>query len=177
MALSFLAGVPFDVLCDSTNVGIRWQKWISSFKLSLTPSGIRDAAQKRTLLLHLAMQHIFFTFENTGDEADYKGAVTKLNEDFAPPKNIPYERHVFRQAEQRQGESKDSLVSRLKKLAMTYEFGDNREAFIRDQVFDKSVSNTRRQRLVREKDLKHSGLEPPNNSACFTKTEVFWRHT
>lgn len=41
------------------------------------------------------MQDIFLTFTDTGD--DYDGALNKLTEYFAPKKNIPFERHVFRQ--------------------------------------------------------------------------------
>ena len=52
----------------------------------------------------------------------------------------------------------DSFVSRLKKMAATCEFGDNKDDFIRDQVIDKCISNTLRRRLLREKDLKLPGL-------------------
>lgn len=60
---------------------------------------------------------------------------------------------MFRQAEQAQGESTGNFEHRLKKLAATCEFGDNREDFIRDQVIDKCSSNALRRRLLREKDL------------------------
>lgn len=66
---------------------------------------------------------------------------------------------VFRQAEQTQGESVDSFVQRLKKLAVACEFGDNRDDFICDQVIDKCLSNTLHRRLLQEKDLKLSGLQ------------------
>uniref|UniRef100_A0A3P9MCB8 Gypsy retrotransposon integrase-like protein 1 n=1 Tax=Oryzias latipes TaxID=8090 RepID=A0A3P9MCB8_ORYLA len=161
MALNLPAVAPFDVLSDSANVGVRWQKWLSSFKLYLAASGVREDARKRALLLHLSgaeVQDIFFTLDDAGNDDSYEAAVNKLNAYFTPQKNIPYERHVFRQAEQSQGESMDSFVSRLKKLAATCEFGDNRDDFIRDQVIDKCTSNTLRRRLLREKDLKLAGL-------------------
>ena len=83
---------PFDVLSESANVGVRWEKWINSFKLFLAASGIRVASRKRALLLHLAgpdVQDIFFTLEGTGNDADYDGVVNKLNAYFTPQKNIP----------------------------------------------------------------------------------------
>ena len=69
---------------------------------------------------------------------------------------------MFRQVEQAQEESMDSFVSRLKKMAATCEFGDNKDDFIRDQVIDKCISNTLRRRLLWEKYLKLEGLlDPP----------------
>ena len=159
MALPTVA--PFDVSSDSANVGVRWERWLNSFKLYLVASGVRDDARKRALLLHLAgteVQDIFFTLEDANN-GGYDGAVTKLNAHFKPQKNIPYERHMFRQAEQAQGESTDNFVHRLKKLAASCEFGDNREDFIRDQVIDKCSSNALRRRLLQEKDLTLSRLQ------------------
>ena len=52
----------------------------------------------------------------------------------------------------------DSFVSRLKKMAATCEFGDNKDDFIRDQVIDKRISSTLRRQLLREKALKRPGL-------------------
>ena len=81
MSLSLPVVGPFDVLCESANVGVPWEKWINSFKLYLAASGIREASRKRALLLHLAgpdVQDIltFFTLEGTGNDADYDGAET-----------------------------------------------------------------------------------------------------
>ena len=52
----------------------------------------------------------------------------------------------------------DSFLSRLKKMAATCEFGDNKDDFIRDLVIDKCISNTLHRRLLREKDHKLPGL-------------------
>lgn len=62
-------------------------------------------------------------------------------------------RHIFRQAVQEQGESVDSFVSKLKQLAVTCDFGDHKDDFIRDQVIDKCTSTALRRRLLRDKDL------------------------
>lgn len=115
----------------------------SSFKLYLTACGIKDNAQKCALLHHLGgsdVHDIFATMEDTGDDKDY----------FTPKKNVPYERHIFRQAVQEQGESVDSFVSRLKQLAVTCDFGDHKDDFIHDQVIDKCTSTALRIRLLRE---------------------------
>ncbi len=162
MALNLPPLGPFDVHTDPAGIGVRWGKWVSSFKLYLMASGIKDDAQKRALLLHLGgsdVQDIFATMEDTGEDKDYDVALTKLNDYFTPKKNVPYERHIFRQAVQEQGESVDSFVSRLKQLAVTCDFGDHKDDFIRDQVIDKCTSTALRRRLLREKDLTLSILQ------------------
>ena len=76
-----------------------------------------DEKRKRALLLHLVganTQEIFETFSNTGE--DYKTAMVELGEYFDQKKNIPFECHKFRGAEQESGESVDSFVTRLRKL-------------------------------------------------------------
>lgn len=96
------AVTPFDVSGDSASVGIRWEKWLNSFKLYVVAANIRNDSRKKALLLHLAgteVQEIFFTLDETDDDGDYDSAINKLNAYFTPQKNIPYERHVFRQAE------------------------------------------------------------------------------
>lgn len=110
MALNLPPLSPFDVHADPAGIRLQWAKWVISFKLYLTASGIKDNAQKRTLLLHLGgsdVQDIFATMEDTGDDKDFDTALAKLNNYFTPKKNIPYERHIFWQAVQEQGKSMD----------------------------------------------------------------------
>ena len=83
--------------------------------------------------------------------------LAKLTEYFEPKKNIPFERHRFRQAAQKRTENMDSYVTRLRSLAKSCEYGNVYE-MIRDQVFDKCASNTLRRRLLRETDLTLDGL-------------------
>ena len=69
-------------------------------------SGINDEKRKPALLLHLigaGTQQIFETFSKTGE--DCKTAMVKLDEYFDHKKNILFERHKFREAEQESGES------------------------------------------------------------------------
>lgn len=61
---------------------------------------------------------------------------------------------VFRHAEQTQGESIDSFVLRLKKLAVICEFGDNRDDFIRDKVIDKMLVKHAAQTAAARKRFK-----------------------
>ena len=93
---------------------------------------------------------------NTGD--DYKTALEKFNEYFQPKINVPFERHVFRQASQQPDESMDVFVTRLRTLSKTCVFGEQTDEAIRDQAIDKCVSKELRRRLLREPDIDLSKL-------------------
>ena len=109
-------------------------------------------------MLHLAGPEVrtgFETLSATGD--DYDTALAKLTEYFEPKKNIPFERHVFRQAAQGPNENIDSYVTRLRSLPKSCQYG-NVDEMIRDQVVDRCASNSLRRRLLRETDLTLDGL-------------------
>jgi hypothetical protein len=144
------AVTPFSVSSEYTTLG---QRWVKSLEYYLAASNITDSARKRAVLLYLAgpeVQDIFLTFTDTGDT--YETAMTKLTEYFAPRKNIPFERHLFRQTTQESGESIESFVTRLRTLAKSCSF-ENLEDAIRDQVVEKCSSGKLRRRLLREPEL------------------------
>ncbi|XP_074635924.1 uncharacterized protein LOC141894247 [Acropora palmata] len=149
---------PFSVRSDQTTLGQRWSKWMKGLEYFLVASSITDNKRRRAVLLHLAgpeVQTVFETLSETGD--DYATALAKLTEYFEPKKNIPFERHLFRQAAQGPTENMDSYVTRLRSLAKSCEY-DHVNDMIRDQVIDKCASNSLRRRLLRETDLTLDGL-------------------
>ena len=98
------AVAPFSVSSEYTTLGQRWEKWVQSLEFFLAASNITDSSRKRAVLLHLAgpeVQDIFLTLTDTG--VAYETALAKLTEYFTPKKNIPLERHLFRQVSQEQG--------------------------------------------------------------------------
>ena len=126
-------------------------KSAQSLDYYLCVSGVTDQKQKCAALLHLAgsdVQEIFETLPNTRD--DYKTALEQLN--------IPFERHVFRQASQQPDESMDVFVTRLRTLSKMCDFGEQMNEAIRDQVIDKCVSKELRRRLLCEPDIDLSKL-------------------
>ena len=146
------AVAPFSI-SEKATLSQRWKKWIKSFGFYLIVSGIKDKKQQRALLLHLAgqdIQDIFETLTDTGE--DYEIALAKLNEYFEPQKNISFERHTFRQAQQQRDEPIANYITRLKHLALTCEF-ENTDDMIRDQVVDKCYSTKLRRRLLQEPSL------------------------
>ena len=95
-ALQLPAIGPFSVLSDTATLS---QRWVKSFEYFLVASNVTDKKRQRALLLHLAgpeVQEVFETLTETGD--DYDTALAKLDAYFKPQKNIPFERHTFRQA-------------------------------------------------------------------------------
>jgi hypothetical protein len=120
----------------------------------LKVSNVTDKKRQRALLLHLAgpeVQEVFEILSDTGD--DYATALEKLDAYFKPQKNIPFERHMFRQATQDPSETMDTYVTRLKRLVQTCDYGTLSNEMIRDQVLEKCYSTRLRPRLLREETL------------------------
>ena len=91
-ALQLPALQPFLATSDQTTLGQRWSKWVKGLEYFLTASNITNKKQKHAVLLHLAgpeVQTIFETLSDTGK--DYNAALAKLNENFVPKKNVPFE--------------------------------------------------------------------------------------
>jgi hypothetical protein len=84
----------------------------------------------------------------TDDE--YELALKILDEYFSPKANVPYERHVFRQMKQEDGETVDQFVVKLTNQAKNCSFGEDFTEQIRDQVIDKCRSSRLRKRLLEQ---------------------------
>lgn len=72
---------------------------------------ITDNKRKRALLLHYAGEEfydIFDTFADTGNDENYDQAKDALINYFEPKVNKEYERYVFRQTKQSEGETVDT---------------------------------------------------------------------
>lgn len=76
-----------------------------------------------------------------------------LDDYFIPKASVPFERHLFRQIAQEMGEAVDQFVCRLRQRAANYDFGDNEDDYIRDQVIDKCHSS-----VIRRKFLEKEGV-------------------
>jgi len=149
--------VTFDCKTDAATLGPRWWWWKRAFDYYLLAKEVTQPAQKKALLLHLAgfdMQDIFETLViPEGEEDVYVKAVTALDNYFLPRTNIPYERHVFRQLQQRNNEGIDQFVTRLRQQADICEFGDQKDDNIRDQLIDKCKSAVLCKQLLEKRDV------------------------
>ena len=63
--------------------------------LTIKGSGVTRVEKKRALLLHVSGEEVQNLFD-TG--TIYEQALDKLNEYFAPKKNVAFKRHMFRQS-------------------------------------------------------------------------------
>lgn len=153
---------PFDCKGDITSVSPRWKRWRKSFQFFVESKGIKDEKQKKALLLHCAgvdVQEIFEALDisdvGSSKMDEYEVALRLLDEYFSPKANVPYERHVFRQMKQEDGETIDQFVIKLRHQAENCSFGEQLAEQIRDQVIDKCRSSALRRKLLeRSQDLK-----------------------
>jgi hypothetical protein len=140
----------FDAYSEPSSIATRWKEWLEQFEIFTVAANITDKKQKRALLLHLggpSVQNVFKGLADTGD--DYDTAAEKLNEYFAPKKNIRYERYKFKQACQQDGESIDQFASRLRYLAETCDF-ESVDDVIADQILANCNSLRLKERILRE---------------------------
>ena len=143
----------FDPISDPSSISQRWKSWKRRFETYLIALNITDDKQKRALLLYQAgelTQEIFDTIPDTGE--DYPTAMTKLDEYFAPKKNIDYENFQFRQAVQLKDETVDQFATQLRKLAAYCEFTElDRE--LKSAIIQNCHSKRLRRFALREKAL------------------------
>ena len=82
-------------------------------------TNITETKQQRALFLHYAgpaVDEIFDTLPDTGENMDYKAAVDALNAYFIPQANSAFEEYNFCQAKQQRGENIDAFHTRLRQL-------------------------------------------------------------
>ena len=119
-----------------------------------TSSRITLDTRKKAMLLHMTgneTQEVFDTITPAGNT--YDKTLEVLNTHFSVKKNIPVERSVFHQARQKQGESTEQFVTRLRKLASTCECGNQTNDQIRDQVIATCSSSSFRKKCLTEPSL------------------------
>ena len=122
---------PFD--CHGENVSVRWTKWINRLtKNVFVAYNITDATHQKALVLTLGgdeLNDIVDSFTETqlaGNEHNdvLQKLVKTLNEHFNPKQNLEYQRYVFRQTKQLEGETAEKFRTRLSQLADTCDFHD-----------------------------------------------------
>ena len=94
---------------DLINAGPRWTKWLGHFEVLLSAMDIRDTEpekkRKKALLLHYMGAECYDIYETLkNEEDDYSAVKTKMNDYFVPKYNSEFERYIFRQASQKEGE-------------------------------------------------------------------------
>ena len=81
-----------------------------------------------------------------GDEtSDFEETVSILTDHFVPKVNIPFERHLFKQMQQEDGESVMKFIARLRARGKQCSFQD-----LDDQIRDQVIHTVRSDRLKRK---------------------------
>ena len=94
------------------------------------------------------VQEMYFTLAGEGEGTDFEATLKVLDDYFVPKANIPFERHLFRQISQENGETVNLFVCRLRQRAATCEFGTNEGDYIRDQLIDRCYSSHLRRKFL-----------------------------
>ena len=141
-----------------------WASFRSEFEDYLLATGIDKAekpVQAATLrrLMGKDCHHVYkHNLGLTEEEQKDAGAILdKLGQYFTPSKNVIFERYVFGNLKQEDGESVDAFVTRLREKAATCEYGALRDELIRDRLVLGITDEGARRRMLREKDLKLEG--------------------
>ena len=131
-------------------MGIEWKRWLRSFQLYadgkgliIIPDNDDNKVQRRALLLHCVgsdVQDILDVLPNTGGARDYQKAEDVLTAHFITQINTPYQRHLFREMVQEENETVDQSAVRLRRKAQQFDYGDQMEAQIWDQIVSKRRS-------------------------------------
>ena len=139
---------PFDPTGEPSVIAAKWERWKKSFNFYTAALANVNDARKKALLLHCGgqdLQDIFelFKFDDdvTQENCTFVQAMAKFDSHFAIHRNDTFERNVFRQMTQRDGESTAQYVTRLRQQAKFCNFGDAIGENIRDQVIDKLQTN------------------------------------
>lgn len=122
------------------NLCENWRRFKRNYAIFSSAAGVDDKDDKvkvNTFLNAVGPEavEIFDTFEMTNQERlVYATVVAKFEEFCKPRKNTVYERFVFYQRVQRDGEPFDTFLMDIKRLVRTCEFGATENEMLRDRI-------------------------------------------
>jgi Arc/MetJ-type ribon-helix-helix transcriptional regulator len=145
-------------LCFNGNTSENWRRFKQQFQIYLVASGSEDKDDpiKIAILLNFAGEdaiEVFNTFEfSAGDDKKLDKVIEQFERYCNPRKNVVFERYQFWKITQRDSETVDQFVTRLKNKVKSCEYTS-----VDDMVRDKFVFSiqdlTVKERLLREEKL------------------------
>lgn len=155
MANSLPPPEKLDLVGDNAKIALQWEKWKRSLNIYLDATGIKGPGKKRATLLLLGgseLQDIIYNLPGAYIEPSegndvFKTAIEKLDSYFFPKQNKIYERHVFRQIKQQEGEKFEKFVVRLRQQTEKCKFTSPEEHLI-DQIVEKCSSSDLRKKIL-----------------------------
>nr|XP_039263174.1 uncharacterized protein K02A2.6-like [Styela clava] len=138
---------------DLSNAGPRWKKWLSRFEVLMLAMNHKDTEddreKKKNLLLHYMGDECYDIYETLKEESDkFSDVKDKLTSYFVPKSKSEYEKYIFRNSKQEEGEGLDQFCSRLKKISLNCEFGENRDSEIKIQIIQGCLSSELRKKAL-----------------------------
>ncbi|CAB4044697.1 Transposon Ty3-G Gag-Pol poly, partial [Paramuricea clavata] len=150
-----VGGFPcFDPKGDPNTLSIRWRRWKRAFNLYMVSKGVTNEQQKVALLLHsggMELQELYYTLKPDSEDNNLQECLNVLDAYFTLKVNVPFERHMYRQMQQKDNETIDQFVCRLRQKSISCEFTNVDEA-IREQIIEKC-----RDPKLRRKFLEKTG--------------------
>ena len=148
---------PLDIDGPTHQLGERWRKWKRALNFYIDGQAITDSGQKHSLLLHFAgpaIQDIFETLTEPDPAVEdrFDRTVAMLDAHFKVDKNVPFERHRFRQMTPNAGETSDQFISRLRQQAQHCDFQDLNDQ-LRDQLVEKINPPSLRRKLLEQQNI------------------------
>jgi len=125
----------------TSDTAAAWKAFKQKFDLYMLASGYSKKTDEEKVALLLTVGgddliEIYNAFEwaAEGDDKNYKKVTDKLNSYFSPRSNELSARYMFATTKQKEEESLEGYITRLKILSRDCEFGDHKEKNIRDRV-------------------------------------------
>lgn len=122
------------------NLSENWRKFIRNFEIYMKAGELTtksNSIKVNTFLNAIGEEavEIFDTLQLTEEARGLYESVVKAFADFCTPKKNPvYERFMFYQRKQKDGETFDSYLIDIKRLVRTCEFNDRETEMLRDQI-------------------------------------------
>lgn len=129
-----------EVLQTDGNLAENWRVFKRNFDIYFDANELEDKSDKVKINVFLNIigskaVDIFDEFKLPADQRATYAQVVKAFDDFCKAKTNPvYERFIFSQRVQKEGESFDAFHIELKRLIKNCEFGDNANEMLRDRI-------------------------------------------
>ena len=101
--------------------------------------------------------HVFnsFTWATAGDKDKFDEVVKAFETHCTPKKNLTFERYVFNQITQREGETSESFISRLNNQAKKCEYSTLEKDLIMDRIVIGCIDSKLREKYLLDPELKY----------------------
>ncbi|XP_049870365.1 uncharacterized protein LOC126369844 [Pectinophora gossypiella] len=141
------------------NIAVSWKLWLQQFDWYAIATGLDKKSPEVQVAIFMSSigpdaAVIYNTFKlNETESQSLKTIKTKFTNHFIPKINETYERYVFNQIVQNDGQSIDDFLTNLKSKVKNCGYGQLEDSIIRDRVVIGVQSDIAREKLLSEENL------------------------